>query len=124
MPIPWEGTAPAYGFNRTGASWLPQPTSFATLARSEQEGVAGSTLELYKTLLSVRAEWHLGAGNFEWLSGYGEDVVAFCNGPITVIANLGENDVTLPAGEVVVSSGDLSGAVLPPHTTAWVKLAS
>jgi alpha-glucosidase len=124
VPIPWEGNAPAYGFNSTGATWLPQPQSFATLARSEQEGVAGSTLELYKTLLSVRADLSLGTGSFEWLEGYDSDVIAFRNGPIGIIANLGESDVILPVGEVLVSSGDLSGAVLPPNTTAWVKLAS
>ena len=124
VPIPWEGGAPAYGFNTTGASWLPQPTTFAALARSEQEGVAGSTLELYKSLLSVRADLSLGTGSFDWLEGYDSDVIAFRNGPIGIIANLGESDVTLPAGEVLVSSGDLSGAVLPSHTTAWVKLAS
>jgi alpha-glucosidase len=124
VPIPWEGNAPAYGFNSTGASWLPQPTSFASLARSEQDGVSGSTLELYKTLLSVRADLSLGTGSFDWLEGYASDVIAFRNGPIGIIANLSESDVTLPAGEVLVSSGDLSGAVLPPNTTAWVKLAS
>jgi alpha-glucosidase len=124
VPIPWEGTAPAYGFNSTGESWLPQPKSFASLARKEQEGVSGSTLELYKTLLSLRADLSLGTGSFVWLEGYDSDVIAFRNGPIGIIANLGESDVTLPAGEVLVSSGELNGAVLPSHTTAWVKLAS
>ncbi|MDP4688543.1 MAG: alpha-amylase, partial [Pontimonas sp.] len=124
VPIPWEGGAPAYGFNTTGASWLPQPQSFASLARSEQDGVSGSTLELYKTLLSVRADLSLGTGPVDWLEGYDSDVIAFRNGPIGIIANLGESDVTLPAGEVLVSSGDLNGAVLPSNTTAWVKLAS
>ena len=124
VPIPWEGGAPAYGFNTTGASWLPQPTSFAALARSEQEGVAGSTLELYKTLLSVRADLSLGKGTVAWLEGYDSDVIAFRNGPIGIIANLGEGNVTLPAGEVLVSSLDLSDALLPPNTTAWVNLES
>lgn len=124
VPIPWEGTAPAYGFNTTGASWLPQPKSFASLARSEQDGVAGSTLELYKTLLSVRADLSLGTGPVDWLEAYDSDVIAFRNGPIGIFANIGESNVTLPAGEVLVSSGDMSGAVLPPNTTAWVKLAS
>ena len=124
VPIPWEGNAPTYGFNSTGASWLPQPKSFASLARSEQDGVSGSTLELYKTLLSVRADLSFGTGTFDWLEGYDSDVIAFRNGAVGIIANLGESDVTLPAGEVLVSSGVLSGAALPSNTTAWVKLAS
>ena len=65
----------------------------------------------------------MGTGTFDWLEGYNSDVLAFRNGPIGIIANLGESDVTLPAGEVLVSSGELSGAVLPSNTTAWVKLA-
>ena len=122
VPIPWEGNKPAYGFNATGSSWLPQPVSFSSLARSEQEGVAGSTLELYKTLVRLRSELGLGTGGFEWLAGYGDDVVAFRNGPVGVIANIGDSDLTLPAGEVLVSSGDLFQPTLPPNTSAWLKM--
>jgi len=124
VPIPWEANAPAYGFNSTGSSWLPQPRSFNALARSEQNGVAGSTLELYKTLLALRAEYSLGSGNFEWLDGFGDDVVAFRNGSIAIIANIGDSPVELPEGEVLVTSGEIAGPQLPPNTTAWVKLGS
>jgi alpha-glucosidase len=124
VPIPWEGNKPAYGFNATGASWLPQPPSFAALARNEQEGVAGSTLVLYKTLLRLRAELGLGTGSCDWLEGYGDDVVALRNGSIGIIANIGESDIALPPGEVLVSSEALTDAVLPPNTTAWVKLST
>jgi alpha-glucosidase len=124
VPIPWEGNKPAYGFNATGASWLPQPPSFAALARNEQEGVAGSTLVLYKTLLRIRAELGLGTGSCDWLEGYGDDVVALRNGSIGIIANTGESDIALPPGEVLVSSEALTDAVLPPNTTAWVKLST
>lgn len=124
VPIPWEANAPAYGFNSTGSSWLPQPGSFNALARSEQDGVAGSTLELYKTLLALRAEYSLGSGNLEWLDGFGNDVVAFRNGSIAIIANIGGSPVELPEGEVLVASGALAGPQLSPNTTAWVKLGS
>ena len=36
VPIPWSADAPAYGFSPTGASWLPQPAEWATLARDAQ----------------------------------------------------------------------------------------
>ena len=123
VPIPWESDKPAHGFSATGSSWLPQPASFSSLARSEQEGVAGSTLELYKTLVRLRSELGLGTGSCEWLEGYADDVVAFRNGTVGVIANTGGSDVILPAGEVLVSSGELTGSVLPPNTSVWVKLA-
>ena len=124
VPIPWEADEPAFGFNSTGESWLPQPKSFAALARSKQEGVAGSTLELYKSLLSIRKQWELGTGSCEWLPGENDDVVAFRNGRLAVIANTGDADVPLPAGEILVASGDLDQGLLPAHTTAWVKLPS
>ncbi len=45
-----------YGFSPTGASWLPQPADFGALAADRQDGVAGSTLELYRTALRLRRE--------------------------------------------------------------------
>ncbi len=105
FPFRGKSNAPAYGFNSTGSSWLPQPRSFNALARNEQDGVAGSTLELYKTLLALRAEYSLGSRNLEWLDGFGNDVVAFRNGSIAIIANIGDSPVELPDGEVLVTSG-------------------
>ena len=54
VPLPWEAADPAYGFNDSGASWLPQPQDWAPFARDAQRGVEGSTLELYRSLLAVR----------------------------------------------------------------------
>ena len=51
VPMPWAGDAPAYGFNTTGASWLPQPAAYGALAVDRQQGVPGSTYELYRTCL-------------------------------------------------------------------------
>ena len=39
---------------RVTQPWLPQPDAYADLAVDQQEGVAGSTLELYRTLLEHR----------------------------------------------------------------------
>ena len=78
VPIPWQAEAPAYGFNTTGASWLPQPAEYREKSRDLQEGRAGSTLELYRRALSVRRAHALGHGSLEWLDGYGDDVVAYC----------------------------------------------
>jgi len=120
VPIPWESDAPAFGFNSTGESWLPQPELFAGYARDAQQGVAGSTLELYRTALRVRSERMLGTGALEWLTGFGDDVVALRNGSVTVIANLGATGVELPAGDVLLASGSIDGRVLPTDTTVWL----
>ncbi|WP_082822903.1 glycoside hydrolase family 13 protein [Microbacterium sp. T32] len=123
VPIPWTADAPAYGFNDTGAAWLPQPTEWAELARDVQREDPASTLSLYRSLLAERRAHGLGAGSLEWLDGYGDDVVAFRNGPVTVIANLGDAAVDLPAGDVLVASGPLDGDTLPTDTTVWIAAA-
>jgi alpha-glucosidase len=120
VPIPWEAALPAYGFSPTGKSWLPQPADWAVFARDGQDGVAGSTLELYRLALKLRAEHRLGLGTLEWLPGYADDVVAYRNGAVTVLANLGSTDVELPAGTVLCASEHLNDGKLPSDTTAWL----
>lgn len=124
VPIPWEAGSPAYGFNRTGASWLPQPGDWAEYARDAQLEVAGSTLELYRTALALRADHELGMGSLEWLTEIGTDVVAFRNGSLTVIANTGSVTVELPAGEIVLASEPITGGQLPGDTTVWILAAT
>ncbi len=122
VPIPWEADAPAYGFNDTGASWLPQPNDWAKLARDAQTGVPGSTLELYRSALALRREFALASGMVEWLGGYGPDVVAFRNGNVTVLANLGPIAVELPiGGDIILASEKITGGALPSETTVWIR---
>lgn len=121
VPIPWEAAAPAYGFSGSGRSWLPQPAYWAGLARDIQEAEPGSTLHLYRTMLGLRRELGLGTGQLRWLPGYGPAVLAFVNGPVTVLANTGTKRVPLPEGEVVLVSGPLAGRSLPPDTTVWLR---
>ncbi len=118
VPIPWEAEAPAYGFSATGASWLPQPALWAEYARDVQASDPSSTLAMYRELLTLRHEHALGLGSLEWLDGYGEEVVAFRNGAITVIANLGGWDLQVPEGRIIAASEPV-GRNLPPDTTVW-----
>ena len=120
VPLPWSADAPAYGFNRTGATWLPQPAEWATFARDAQERDPDSTLWLYRTLLATRRAESLGAGDLEWLAGYGDDVIAFRNGRVTVIANASSAPVALPAGTLLVASGPFDGGELPVDTAVWL----
>jgi alpha-glucosidase len=120
VPIPWEADAPSYGFSNTGESWLPQPSDWAKYSRDTQSGLPGSTLELYTLALQERLGYGLGVGTLEWIEGYGESVVAFANGEVTVIANTGDVAVELPVGDILVSSEALSEAALPADTTVWL----
>ena len=120
VPIPWEADAPGYGFNTTGASWLPQPADWAPYARDAQDGVPGSTLELYREALALRRKHNLGHGKLEWIGGYPSGVIALRNGPITVIANTGDVAVELPVGTILLASEEITGGALPADTTVWL----
>src|SRR3954452_2919793 len=127
VPIPWEGDEPSYGFGPSERSWLPQPEIFRELSVARQDGVPGSTLELYRTLLGLRREHRLGRGELTWLD-LGEDVVAFevtteTGAPVRLIANVGGPNVPLPAdAEVLVCSQDVDLADgLPADCAAWLR---
>ena len=77
VPMPWEGSTPSLGFGPGAESWLPQPAEYGALAVDRQRGVEGSTLELYRQLLSLRRELRLGAGSLTWFDAGSDDVVAF-----------------------------------------------
>ncbi|MDV3220811.1 glycoside hydrolase family 13 protein [Intrasporangium sp.] len=125
VPFPWAKDVPALGFGPTAATWLPQPAAYGACAVDQQEGVSGSTLELYRSLLRVRRELSLGSGSLALVEGYGRDVVAFVNGgtegrPLLVVANLGREPVAVPGdAEVIVASGPLEGGLVPPDVAVW-----
>ena len=124
VPIPWNADEPAFGFNQTGKSWLPQPESYKRYARSQQEGIAGSTLELYKQLLKVRKRFNLGMGELRWVPELCDDTtLVFDNSGVRIIANFG-SPVALPTGELLVTTQhDLTvEGVLEHDQVAWIKL--
>ncbi len=126
VPLPWEsGVGAANGFNTTGKSWLPQPEIYAEYSRDQQEDVAGSTLELYKHALRVRADLKLGDGSFDWAPEFiSEKSLGFRNGDVLVVHNFGHEPIALPRGEVLASSlnGMTSGHALVADQTVWLKI--
>jgi alpha-glucosidase len=126
VPIPWSGDAAPFGFSPPDASaepWLPQPAAWRDRTVQAQSVDPDSMLELYRRALSYRRDQPaLGDGPFAWLPGP-ESVLAFSRGPaatFTCVVNLSDRPVDLPMGTVVLSSGALDGARLPPDTAAWV----
>lgn len=124
VPIPWKKDAPAYGFNTTGESWLPQPEIFGELAADQQHGDPDSTLEMYRRLLKTRRERGLGNGELT-LRDLGENVIAFdvanSQNVTTVIANLGQEPVELPQDATMIASS-VPGVTsqLPTDATVWL----
>ncbi|HEY0119952.1 MAG TPA: glycoside hydrolase family 13 protein [Cellulomonas sp.] len=121
IPLPWAADEPAFGFSPTGAAWLPQPPEFAPLALDRQRGVPGSTYELYRAALRLRREHALGTGGLAWLAGYADDVLAFVDRDVLVVANLGAVPVSAPSGaHVLLASSDVpEGSAVPANTTVW-----
>lgn len=124
VPLPWEADAPAFGFNDTGLSWLPQPAEWATYARDVEEVDPSSTLALYKRLLAARREHGFGSGSLVWEDA-GADAVAFRRGDVHVMANLGTEPIELPADALVMlKSQPFDGAAIPADTAVWYTTAA
>jgi alpha-glucosidase len=88
-----------------------------------QEGVNGSTLELYRQLLQLRHDYRLGNGRLRWQSSGSPDVLVFDNDTLRAVINLGMRPIALPAGRLLVSSEPLDAAGrLRGNAAAWLDL--
>ena len=124
VPLPWEAAGGQnFGFGPTDASWLPAPEIYRAYARDVQDGVEGSTLELYKTALALRKHWHMGTGSFEWVPELvSPTLLAFKNGDVLVVHNFGTEAIEIPKGETILQSwaGHNNGG-LPANQSVWLK---
>ncbi|MEU5425458.1 glycoside hydrolase family 13 protein [Streptomyces olivoreticuli] len=123
VPIPWSGDEAPYGFG-PGGSWLPQPARWRELSVAAQSGDPRSTLELYRSALTLRRELPgLGDGEMVWLDAP-EGVLAFSRpGFVCTLNTLGE-EVELPVpGRPVLATSALEfggGTVrLPSDSCVW-----
>ena len=120
VPLPWDAGGPSYGFG-SERGHLPQPEWFGPVSVRSQDGVAGSTLELYRDALRLRREL-AGPETLEWVDDESVSVLHFERpGGWHCVVNLGPDPVALPAGDVLVTSDDLDAGRLPPDTAAWVR---
>ncbi|GAA3230104.1 glycoside hydrolase family 13 protein [Actinocorallia longicatena] len=118
VPLPWSGGEAPFGFG-DGDPWLPQPADWKDLTVEAQDADPSSMLALYRQGLAIRSA-ELGDGSMSWLPSEG-DVLAFRreNG-VRVVVNLSQ--VAVPfEGEVLLASGQLDGALLPPDTAVWLR---
>ena len=130
VPLPWK-TEPTggYGFSTNDLleldqAWLPMSPWMGNFSAESQDGIAGSTLTMYREALALRKlEEGLGDGPMTWIEA-GKDVVAFSRpGNFACYINFGAA-LEIPAGAtVLISSGPLAGNTLPTDTAAWLRLA-
>ncbi|MHA7240228.1 glycoside hydrolase family 13 protein [Arthrobacter sp. TMS1-12-1] len=128
VPLPWQAEAPAFGFGDASVTpWLPQPEGWAEYARDTQAGDPESTLSLYRTALQLRRDLRLGAGSLAWSRDFEcSDVVAFRNGEVLVMLNMGEFPAPLPDGTVIADStpGAVADGMLAPDACVWLMAAA
>lgn len=120
IPLPWKREGQSFGFG-AGASWLPQPDGWGGLSVEAQDGVEGSTLELYRTGLRIRSERLIHDEELEWLD-HGPRTLSFRRGSgMTCLVNYGDDPLPLPDGEVILASEPTNSDTLPPNTAVWVQ---
>jgi alpha-glucosidase len=121
VPMPWEGTAPGYGFT-SGEPWLPIPPEYGELVAADQLEDTASTLSLIRRAIELR-KTHPGftGGTLEWF-GAPDGCFAFRRAGTTLVCALNTSaaPVPLPPGEVLLASGPLDDGQLPPDTAAWL----
>jgi alpha-glucosidase len=120
VPLPWRARQPSFGFGPGPATWLPQPADWEHYALDRQQCLLSSTYQMYCVALTMRRHLGLGRGALHWLD-LGPDVLAFRNGDLLAVANLGDTPVALP-GTVRVghsSSVPTDHTSVPPDTTVW-----
>ncbi|MFZ9042655.1 MAG: alpha-amylase family glycosyl hydrolase [Ilumatobacteraceae bacterium] len=121
VPIPWTSDGPSYGFG-SGPAWLPQPAVYGRLAAAAQAGDPDSTLELYRSALALRRVHLVDDESFEWLAA-DEGALAFRRGSgLVCTVNYGPGPVSMPVGELLVSSAPIIMMnELPADTAVWTR---
>lgn len=120
VPIPWEREGQSFGFC-PGGSWLPQPDGWGELSVEAQDGVANSTLELYRAALRIRKERLVADEELDWIDS-GPRALGFRRGGgMICVVNYGETPIPLPAGRPLISSASLPDGTVPPDTAVWVQ---
>jgi alpha-glucosidase len=124
VPLPWSGSAAPFGFGPAGATpWLPQPADWGRYTVEGQAADPHSMLSLYRAALRIRRDdGALGDGAFAFLDTEPR-VLAFRRGERFVsITNFADQPFPLPAGELVLTSEELTAnGELPSDSTAWVR---
>jgi alpha-glucosidase len=131
VPLPWKSEPKGgFGFSTNellelDQAWLPMSPWMGNFSAESQDGVAGSTLSMYRQALALRRlEEGLGDGPMTWIEA-GKDVVAFSRpGNFACYINFGAA-IEIPAGaKVLISSGPLADNLIPADTAVWLRVNS
>jgi alpha-glucosidase len=121
VPLPWSRSGSSFGFG-TGGAHLPQPAWYSNVSVEAQDGVKGSTLELYRELINLRKSLQT-AEDLTWVKHWLSPKLMHFKRPNgwQSITNFGSKPAKLPAGKVLATSKPLIDGKLPANATAWLK---
>ena len=122
VPIPWTVEGVSFGFGENG-SWLPQPPVWGGFSVEAETDRPGSTLELYREALRLRAELLAGDETLEWVAVDGRALAFRRGSAVLVVVNFGPKPVPVPAGEVLLTSSELEAGWLPLDSAVWLRLS-
>ncbi|MEJ5867381.1 glycoside hydrolase family 13 protein [Pseudokineococcus sp. 5B2Z-1] len=131
VALPWTQDGPTFGFGPEDGA-LPgmrQPAWFGVVSAAAQDGVPGSTLELYRAALRRRRELTTDDDALTWVDDAPDVLHLERPGGWRSVTNLSEVDVALPAGELLLASDAAPDAsdvaqgrgVLAPGTSVWMR---
>jgi len=87
-----------------------------------ETGDPDSMLNLYRRALRIRRDEFVPAPPMTWLPAP-SGVLSFARGGVACVANLSAVPVSLPPHTaVLLASGPLADGLLPPDTSAWLRL--
>jgi len=108
VPLPWTSQGSSFGFG-AGGSHLPQPAWFSELSvESQQQG--DTTLNLYRRAINLRKKM-LKSEDINWLKSE-PGTISFERDGLICITNFGEEEISLPAANLLISSAPLSAGKL------------
>jgi len=119
VPLPWTPDGLSHGFGVEGAH-LPQPDWFGSYAISVQEADPNSTLNLYRQAVALRSQLFVGS-DLSWIESEPHVLGFERAGGIRCVTNFGSEPISLPGGDVLLTSAALDVGQLPCDTTVWLR---
>lgn len=120
VPMPWEGSAPPFGFSTSPDTWLPIPADWSAMTVERQGADPDSMLNFFRELIRLRRSAFRFEGNdVEWVR-IEEQVIAFRSGGVLCVLNTGDRSVPLDPGRVLASSSPPAGGRLAPDSAVWL----
>jgi alpha-glucosidase len=128
VPLPWTSDAnTSFGFSTVKVDpWLPQPPDWGEHSVEREAADPSSMLAWYRTLLAHRK---LLSGKLKWVEIDLPECLAFERDGVLVVANVGVDDVELPAelvagrSVILATQPETTPQHLPSDTCVWLSPA-